>query len=221
MAEDAAELLGKLRQLLDSWGALNASSPALVYFYGADAHPPYYANRVDAAERGFAQEELLDVFLSLNRRTDAVAEQLAQFWPPPQQTKHWRRENGIAFTFGDHGEQLSGTDPPPHGNLVSPDVSRTMMAFEARAFASRVTSPELFRMADVYATIARAVGMQTHGKLFVGTSLIDAEAGGRGLSSRSSIASFSFYRPGLPVKGQGLETLYVRKGKLRRHSRGS
>ena len=196
MAEDAHALLQKLRQLLDSWGALNASSPAFVYFYAGDAHPPYYGNRVEPSERGYAQEELLDVFLALNRRTDAVAEQLAEFWPPRKTQDHWQKENGLAFTFGDHGEQLSGADPPPHGNLVSPDVSRTMMAFEARSFASRVASPPLFRMADVYATIAGVVGLELKGKLFVGTSLLDARPGARG-SKRLGVPSFSFYRPGL------------------------
>lgn len=196
VAEDEHGLLEKLRQLLASWGALNASSPAFVYFYGGDAHPPYYANRVDTSERGFAVEELMDVFLALNRRTDAVAKRLSEFWPPPRKaSSHWQKENGLAFTFGDHGEQLSGADPPPHGNLVSPDVSRTMMAFEARSFASRVASPGLFRMADVYATIADLVGLELKGKLFVGTSLF-GKLEAQSQSRRFGVASFSFYRPG-------------------------
>ena len=206
VAEDVVSLLEKLRQLLASWGALNASSPAFVYFYGGDAHPPYYADRVESVERGFAKEEPLDVFLALNRRTDAVAQQLAEFWPPPGKTDCWQKENGVAFIYGDHGEQLSGADPPPHGNLVSPDVSRTMMAFEARAFASKAASaalphfPQLFRMADVYATIAELVGLKLNGKLFLGTSLLEAfpqQRRMRNLSSRFGVASFSFYRPGL------------------------
>ena len=196
VAEDEHGLLEKLRQLLASWGALNASSPAFVYFYGGDAHPPYYPNRVDSSERGFAVEELMDVFLALNRRTDAVAKRLSEFWPPPRKaSSRWQKENGLAFTFGDHGEQLSGADPPPHGNLVSPDVSRTMMAFEARSFSSRVVSPGLFRMADVYATIADLVGLELKGKLFVGTSLF-GKLEAQSQSRRFGVASFSFYRPG-------------------------
>ncbi|CAE7306217.1 KDM1B [Symbiodinium sp. CCMP2456] len=196
VAEDEHGLLEKLRQLLASWRALNASSPAFVYFYGGDAHPPYYANRVETSERGFAVEELMDVFLALNRRTDAVAKRLSEFWPPPRKaSSRWQKENGLAFTFGDHGEQLSGADPPPHGNLVSPDVSRTMMAFEARSFASRVASPGLFRMADVYATIADLVGLELKGKLFVGTSLF-GKLEAQSQSRRFGVASFSFYRPG-------------------------
>lgn len=120
----------------------------------------------------------------------------------------------MAFYLGDHGEQLIGHDPPPHGNLVSPDVSRTLMAFEARAFAANFQSHSLVRMADVYATIAAAVGLKLNGSLFVGRSLLGGSGGshcgshGSPLSltneeyeeqqekGHSALFSFSFYRPG-------------------------
>ena len=133
------------------------------YFYGGDAHPPYYASKVDSSERGYVESELLDIFLALNRRTDLAAEQLAKIWPPKPQpgAGPWRREHGLAFYLGDHGEQLTGHDPPPHGNLVSPDVSRTLLAVEARAFAPNFQPHRSVRMADIYATIASAVGLKS------------------------------------------------------------
>lgn len=182
------------------------------YFYGGDAHPPYYASKVDPSERGYANDsELLDVFLALNRRTDRVAEQLAEIWPPKRSLGPWRREHGMAFYLGDHGEQLIGHDPPPHGNLVSPDVSRTLMAFEARAFVANFQSHSLVRMADIYATIAAAVGLTLNGSLFVGRSLLGGRSSGGSHGSslslkqneeqqekgHSALFSFSFYRPGL------------------------
>lgn len=93
------------------------------------------------------------------------------------------------FYLGDHGEQLRGVDPPPHGNLVSPDVSRTLMAFEARAWEAQVRPRRLVRMADVFATVAQVVGLEMKGRLFVGRSLLTD-------SEHEKIASFSFYRPG-------------------------
>ena len=178
-------------------------APSLArYFYGGDAHPPYYAGKVDPSERGYIENnELLDIFLALNHRTDRAAEQLAEIWPPKPVTGPWRKEHGMAFYLGDHGEQLTG-DPPPHGNLVSPDVSRTLMALEARAFAPDFQSHSLVRMADVYATIASAVGLKLNGSLFVGRSLLNGSVESE-LDEldeldefHAAISSFSFYRPG-------------------------
>ena len=170
------------------------SETEIRYFYGGDAHPPYYAEKVDPSERGYVEPELLDIFLALNRRTDRAAEQLAEIWPPKREGKSWGKEHGLVFYLGDHGEQLTGRDPPPHGNLVSPDVTRTMMLVEARAFASDFESNGLVRMADVYASIADVVGLKLNGSLFVGQSLFDRSLVA---NERAAIPSFSFYRPGL------------------------
>ena len=172
------------------------SETEIRYFYGGDAHPPYYAEKVDPSERGYVEPELLDIFLALNRRTDRAAEQLAEIWPPKREGKSWGKEHGLVFYLGDHGEQLTGRDPPPHGNLVSPDVTRTMMLVESRAFASDFESNGLVRMADVYASIADVVGLKLNGSLFVGQSLFDRSLGSPN-GSRAAIPSFSFYRPGL------------------------
>ena len=151
---------------------------------------------MDPSERGYVEPELLDIFLALNRRTDRAAEQLAEIWPPKREGKSWGKEHGLVFYLGDHGEQLTGRDPPPHGNLVSPDVTRTMMLVEARGFASDFESNGLVRMADVYASIADVVGLNLNGSLFVGQSLFDRSLGSPNGSS-AAIPSFSFYRPGL------------------------
>lgn len=196
VAEDMDTLLPKLHAQLTAWDAYNGV-PVLVYFYGGDAHPPYYAEKVDPSERGYVEPELLDIFLALNRRTDRAAEQLAEIWPPKREGKSWGKEHGLVFYLGDHGEQLTGRDPPPHGNLVSPDVTRTMMLVEARSFASDFESNGLVRMADVYASIADVVGLKLNGSLFVGQSLFEGRSLGSPNGSRAiSIPSFSFYRPG-------------------------
>ncbi|CAJ1432260.1 unnamed protein product [Effrenium voratum] len=194
VAEDMDALLPKLHKLLLSWDAYNASVPVFVYFYGGDAHPPYYPHRVANWERGYTEDQLLDVFLALSRRTDTVLEQLKEIWPPPLRAEAGRGfgpEHGLAFLLGDHGEQLTGSDPPPHGNLVSSDVTRTMLALEARAFASQVRRParRLVRPADVYATVAQLCSLRLQGDLFVGKSLLGEEG-------HEAINSFSFYRPG-------------------------
>ena len=147
------------------------------------------------------ESELLDIFLALNRRTDLAAEQLARIWPPKPQpgaagAGAWRREHGLAFYLGDHGEQLTGHDPPPHGNPVSPDVSRTLLAVEARAFAPNFQPHRLVRMADIYATIASAVGLKLNGSLFVGRSLLGNGSTDASHNEHAAISSFSFYRPG-------------------------
>lgn len=153
---------------------------------------------MDPSERGYVEPELLDIFLALNRRTDRAAEQLAEIWPPKREGKSWGKEHGLVFYLGDHGEQLTGRDPPPHGNLVSPDVTRTMMLVEARSFASDFESNGLVRMADVYASIADVVGLKLNGSLFVGQSLFEGRSLGSPNGSRAvAIPSFSFYRPGL------------------------
>ena len=152
---------------------------------------------MDPSERGYVEPELLDIFLALNRRTDRAAEQLAEIWPPKREGTSWGKEHGLVFYLGDHGEQLTGRDPPPHGNLVSPDVTRTMMLVEARGFASDFESNGLVRMADVYASIADVVGLKLNGSLFVGQSLFEGRSLGSPNGSRAAIPSFSFYRPGL------------------------
>eukprot|EP00435_Cladocopium_sp_Y103_P043966 s1417_g12.t1 len=197
VAEDMDGLLPKIQAQLDAWDAYGGA-PVFVYFYGGDAHPPYYANKVDSSERGYVESELLDIFLALNRRTDLAAEQLAKIWPPKPQGpwSPWRREHGLAFYLGDHGEQLTGHDPPPHGNLVSPDVSRTLLAVEARAFAPDFQPHCLVRMADIYATIASAVGLKLNGSLFVGRSLLGNGSTNASHNEHAAISSFSFYRPG-------------------------
>ncbi|CAK9001398.1 Lysine-specific histone demethylase 1B, partial [Durusdinium trenchii] len=185
-------LLPKLHEHLKSWDAYNGT-PVFVYFYGGEAHPPYYASRVEPHERGWAPDPLMDVFLALHRRTDQVARELAEIWPPrPRVDGKWKKEHGLAFYLGDHGEQLTGHDPPPHGNLVSPDVSRTLLALEARAWKTKSHSGGLVRMADVYATVAQVVGMEMNGPLFLGRNLLSAANS----SQHAAISSFSFYRPG-------------------------
>lgn len=197
VAEDMDGLLPKIQAQLDAWDAYGGA-PVFVYFYGGDAHPPYYASKVDSSERGYVESELLDIFLALNRRTDLAAEQLAKIWPPKPQpgAGPWRREHGLAFYLGDHGEQLTGHDPPPHGNLVSPDVSRTLLAVEARAFAPNFQPHRSVRMADIYATIASAVGLKLNGSLFVGRSLLGNGSTDAPHNEHAAISSFSFYRPG-------------------------
>lgn len=194
VAPTTEELLQRLEARLSSLGALHGSKPAMVYFYSDDAHAPYHATKVDASERGYSQHLPEDVFLALHRRADNTAEQLGQFWPPrPAPGAAWAPEHGMTVFFGDHGELLDSTDPPPHGNSVIPSVTQALLVAERRAFAPPASSTndraaDLRRLADIYATVLDVVGLKTYGSLNRGLSLLHP-------GSHGKVVTYSFYRP--------------------------
>eukprot|EP00445_Apocalathium_hangoei_P017506 CAMPEP_0203902414 /NCGR_PEP_ID=MMETSP0359-20131031/44476_1 /ASSEMBLY_ACC=CAM_ASM_000338 /TAXON_ID=268821 /ORGANISM="Scrippsiella Hangoei, Strain SHTV-5" /LENGTH=725 /DNA_ID=CAMNT_0050826261 /DNA_START=32 /DNA_END=2209 /DNA_ORIENTATION=- len=210
VAPSNVALLAKLHSRLRALGGLTGDRPVLVYFYAGDAHTPYTPDRVAQNERGYSSGDVEDVFLALSRRSDDAARELSRFWPPPRSPgAPWRRENGLAIYFGDHGELLwEASEPPPHGNSVAPEVTQVLLAVEGRSFAAPPATTgggdsssgsggggsahgrrsRLLRLADVFSTVVDVVGLAAEGPLHVGESLLRE---GR----RQEMASFSFYRP--------------------------
>jgi len=193
VAETNEELLMLIRKRLAELGALNGSVPVFLYFYAGDAHAPYTPDRVDVSELGYSNHTAEDVMFALHRRADRAAEALSEFWPPrPTEEGKWGPEHGLAIYFGDHGEVVRGVEPPPHGNLVSSQVSQVMLGVEGRSFFPRGKAPQqssgVRRIADVFNTVTDVLSLQVPGMLHWGKSLLKAQG-------HATASSFSFYRP--------------------------
>jgi len=210
VAPTNSELLVRLQSQLSAWGALEGKVPVMVYFYAGDAHAPFTPDRIPAAERGFS-EDTREIFLALHRRADAVARDLAVFWPPPRSSPAapWMPENGFCIYFGDHGELLE-PGSGPHGNTLHPDVTQVLVAVEGRSFTHLSASdsaqpqepaativaeggpskppPSLRRLADVFSTVTDCLQLEARGTLHIGRSFMQPVG-------HSEVTSFSFYRP--------------------------